>query len=90
MAAYRGFDDVLGTDVTPSDVCRVTLSKDGDSFSVDVQFAVLGGDVTFEAAVDRVVFEHVDLTWLSCVTQSIKVTYHVGEVNERAMRISVS
>jgi len=62
MTAYRGFDDIIGTNVTPFDICRITFSKDGDAFSVDVELFVLGGDVAFKAAVDRVVFEHVDLT----------------------------
>lgn len=68
MTAYRGFDNVIGTDATPFDICRVTFSKDGDGFSFDVEFSLLGGNVAFKAAVDRVVFEHVDLTELSCVT----------------------
>lgn len=59
--AYRGFDDVIGADFTPFDVCRVTLSKNGDRLPVDVEFAVLSMDIAFKAAVDRVVFEHVDL-----------------------------
>lgn len=52
----------MGTDVTPLDVCGVTLRENGDGLAVDVEFAVLGGNIAFKAAVDRVIFEHVDLT----------------------------
>ena len=46
--AYRGFDNAGGSDFTPFDVCRITLSKDGDGLSVDDELAILGKDLPTE------------------------------------------
>jgi hypothetical protein len=44
-------DNVLGAGLSPLDVGSVTLAEDGDGLAVDVELAVLGGDVALEAAV---------------------------------------
>lgn len=55
-----GLDDVLGAVLAPGDVGGVTLAVDGDGLAVDDELAVLGLDGALEAAVGRVVLEHVD------------------------------
>ena len=55
-----GLDDVLSTDASPVDVGRVLLLEDGYGLALDPELAVLGLDGALEAAVDRVILEHVD------------------------------
>jgi hypothetical protein len=57
----RRLDDILGADSTPRDVARITLLVDRDAVTVDDELAVPGLHFTLEAAVDRVVLEHVNL-----------------------------
>lgn len=52
-------DDVVGAVLAPGDGSGVTLSEDGDLLAVDNELAVAGAHLTVEAAVDRVVLEHV-------------------------------
>ena len=66
---HSGFDNVLGTDLTPLDVRGVTLAEDVDGLALDDQLAILGLDRALEGAVDGVVLEHV---------------HHVVEIDERA------
>lgn len=65
-----GFDNVVGTSLSPLDGGGVSFTVDGDGLAVDDELAVLGGDGTLESTVGRVVLEHVD---------------HVVEVNEGAL-----
>lgn len=58
---YGGLNDVLGTNRSPLDVAGVPLTKNVNRLAVDVKFSVLGVDVAFEAAMDGVVLEHVNL-----------------------------
>jgi hypothetical protein len=44
-------DNVLGSGIGPLDVGSVTLAEHGDGLAVDVELAVLGGDVALESAV---------------------------------------
>lgn len=64
-----GFDNVVGTSLSPLDGGGVSFTEDSDGLAVDDKLAVLGGDGTLESTVGRVVLEHVD---------------HVVEVNEGA------
>ena len=52
-------DDIFSADFAPLEVCRVTLSRDTDSLTVDDEVTVLDFYRTVEAAVHRVVLEHV-------------------------------
>jgi phage-related protein len=58
---YGGLDNVVGADGAPLDVSGIPFTEDGDGLSCDPKLAVLGLDGALEAAVDRVVLEHVDL-----------------------------
>lgn len=58
---YSRLDNVLGAYAAPLDICRVALTKDGDGLAFDDELSVLGLDAALEAAVDRVVLEHIDL-----------------------------
>lgn len=70
-------DDVLGAGAAPLDGGRVTLIEDSDLTTVDDELAVLGADLTLEAAVSGIVFEHVDLRFfrgkISCWTFSLSI-----------------
>ena len=44
-------DNVLGTGLSPFDVGGISLTEDCDGLAVDVELAVLGGDVTLESTV---------------------------------------
>lgn len=55
-----GLDDVVGARLAPWDGSGVTLTVDGDGLAVDDELAVLGLNGALEAAVGRVVLEHVN------------------------------
>ena len=57
----RRLNDVVGANRTPLDVGRIALLEDRDAETVDDKLSVPGLHFTLEAAVDRVVLEHVDL-----------------------------
>lgn len=69
---HGGFDNVLGTDLTPLDVHGVTLAEDVDGLALDDELAILGLDRALEGAVDGVVLEHV---------------HHVVEIDERTANV---
>ena len=58
---HSRLDNVLGASRSPVDVGGVALSEDGDRLAVDDELAILSLDGAFEATVDGVVLEHVDL-----------------------------
>jgi hypothetical protein len=55
------FDDVFGVDRSPIDAGRVAFLEDSDGVTINDELAVLGFNLSLEAAVDRVILEHVDL-----------------------------
>jgi hypothetical protein len=55
----RGLDDVLGADLLPGQVGRVTLSVHGDTAAIDDNALVAGGHVGLEPAVHGVVLQHI-------------------------------
>lgn len=59
-----GLDDVLSTRGSPWDVGGVTLLGEGNLLAVDSEAVVIRGDRAVEAAVGRVILEHVGLEGL--------------------------
>jgi hypothetical protein len=55
-----GFDNVVGIDLTPSDLGRIALTKDFNGVTVNVELTILGLNFTLEATVNRVILEHID------------------------------
>ena len=56
-----GLDDVVGAGVLPGDLSGVLLGVERDGVAVHDELAVLLADLALEAAVGRVVLEHVNL-----------------------------
>lgn len=56
-----GLDDVVSAGVLPGDLSGVLLGVERDGVAVDDELAVLLADLALEAAVGRVVLEHVNL-----------------------------
>jgi hypothetical protein len=57
----RRFDHVFCANRTPIDVARVALLEDSDGVTIDDKLAIFGLNISFEAAVDRVILEHINL-----------------------------
>jgi hypothetical protein len=57
----RRFDDVMGPDSAPLDIGGIALLVDCDGVAIDDELAILSFNSSPEAAVDRVILEHVDL-----------------------------
>ena len=55
----RGFEHDVGADLVPFERRRVTLLRQADLVAVDDQRVALDRDLTLEAAVHRVVLQHV-------------------------------
>jgi len=55
-----GLNDVVSALGAPGDGGGVTFLEDRDGLAVDDEASVLGRDLALEAAVRRVVFEHID------------------------------
>lgn len=56
-----GLDDVFSAGLLPGDLSGVLLSVEGNFVSIDNKLAVLLANLTLEAAVGRVILEHVNL-----------------------------
>lgn len=59
--SYRRFHDVFSTNGAPLDGGGILFTEDMDGLSRDPKFAILGLDSAFESAVNRVIFEHINL-----------------------------
>ena len=59
--SYSRLDDVFCTNGGPLDIGGIFLAEHRDFFSIDDKFSILGGNITLEAPVYGVIFEHVDL-----------------------------
>ena len=55
-----GLHHVLSTSITPLDVGRISLLKDGEGLSVDDELPVFRLDCAVELAVGGIILEHVD------------------------------
>jgi len=82
------FDDVICTNRTPWDVCRVPFSIDGDGFAIDDEFPVLGFDSAFKATVDGVVLEHVNHVFK--IDKGIVNGYDIDVAKEQSITINDS
>ena len=88
---HSGFNNVVGTDWTPWDSSRVTLSVHSDGFSVDDKFTILSLNSSFESSVDGIELEHVDLQFKRKEIVDVydmngdDRAYHVLKVNERTV-----
>lgn len=61
LNTYSGLDDVIGTGFAPGDVCGFTLAVNGDRVASNNKLAILDLNGALEAAVSRIVLEHVRL-----------------------------
>jgi hypothetical protein len=63
-----GFNNIIGTNLTPRDLGRIAFTKDLDGLTVDDELTILGLNITLETTVNGIVLQHVD---------------HIVEGNER-------
>jgi hypothetical protein len=55
-----GFNNIVGTNLTPRDLGRITFTKDLNGLTVDDELTILGFDITLEATVNGIILQHVD------------------------------
>jgi len=75
-------NNVVSTNTSPWNAGWVFLVEDGNSMSIDNQFAVFVGDLTVELAVCAVIFEHVN--HVVYVNERIIDGYHRGTFQQGA------
>jgi len=87
----RRFDDVISSGCAPLDIGGITFLVDGDGVTIDDELVILGLNSSPEAAVDRVILEHVDLITrrqvVSTHDKQKRKVYHIVRGNKGAMRI---